>query len=122
MLAALAVPMPLPLLLVVSFASGGGFAVGDTLWTTALQRNVPEHAISRISSFDWFGSVALNPIGYALIGPIAAAAGTSETLLAAGMFAVCLGVVVIPSVRAVRMRGPAAPSAERIAIATERTD
>ena len=124
MLAALAVPMPLPLLLVVSFASGGGFAVGDTLWTTALQRNVPEHAISRISSFDWFGSVALNPIGYALIGPIAAAAGTSETLLAAGMVnvAVCLGVVVIPSVRAVRMRGPAAPSAERIAIATERTD
>ena len=124
MLAALAVPIPLLLLLAVSFASGGGFAVGDTLWTTALQRNVPEHAISRISSFDWLGSVALNPIGYAVIGPIAAAAGTSETLLAAGMLnvAVCVGVVVIPSVRAIRMQGPAVPSEERVAIATERPD
>ena len=57
---------------------GSGFAFGDTPWMTALQRNVPEHALSRISSFDWLGSVALNPIGYALIGPLAVAIGTSE--------------------------------------------
>ena len=58
---------------------------------TTLQRNVPEHALSRISSFDWLGSVALNPIGYALIGPLAAAFGTSETLLIAAVLniAVC---------------------------------
>ena len=70
MLASLAVPLPLIGLAVVSFANGIGFAVGNTLWMTSLQRNVPEHVLSRISSFDWLGSVALNPIGYALIGPI----------------------------------------------------
>ena len=52
----------------VSFAPGSA-SRRNTLWMTSLQRNVPEHALSRISSFDWLGSVALNPVGYALIGP-----------------------------------------------------
>ena len=105
LLAALAVPLSLIAIAVVSFAGGIGFSLGETLWVTALQRNVPEHALSRISSFDWLGSVALNPIGYALIGPIAAAIGTSETLtVAAGLnIAVCVGIVLVPSVRRVRM-------------------
>jgi hypothetical protein len=62
LLGALGVPLPLIVVAVVALMVGIGFAVGDTLWTTALQRNVPEHAISRISSYDWFGSIALNPI------------------------------------------------------------
>jgi MFS family permease len=110
MLAALALPLPLIGLAVISFANGIGFAVGNTLWMTALQRNVPEHALSRISSFDWLGSVALNPVGYALIGPIAAAIGTSQTLAVAAALniAVCVSVVLVPSVRSVRMNTPAA--------------
>lgn len=107
-LLALAIPLPLLAIAACSFAVGVGFALGNTLWITTLQRNVPEHALSRISSFDWFGSVALNPIGYALIGPIAVAIGTSETLVMAGVLniLVCLSVVLVPSVRRVRMDGP----------------
>jgi hypothetical protein len=110
LLAALAVPVSLIAMAVVSFAVGIGFALGNTLWITALQRNVPAHALSRISSFDWLGSVALNPIGYALIGPIAAAIGTSETLVVAAVLniAVCVSVVLVPSVRSVRMNAPVA--------------
>ena len=105
LLAALAVPIPVVGIAAVSFAVGIGFALGNTLWITALQRNVPEHALSRISSFDWIGSVALNPIGYILIGPIAAAIGTSETLVIAAVLniAVCCSVVLVPSVRSIRM-------------------
>ncbi|MBA3688216.1 MAG: MFS transporter [Chloroflexi bacterium] len=105
LLAALAVPLPLIGLAVVSFVVGIGFALGNTLWMTALQRNVPEHALSRISSFDWLGSVALNPIGYALIGPIAAGFGTSRTLALAAILnvAVCVSVVLVPSVRQIGM-------------------
>ena len=108
LLAALAVPVALIGIAAVGFAVGVGFALGNTLWITALQRNVPEHALSRISSFDWIGSVALNPIGYVLIGPIAAAIGTSETLAVAAVLniAVCLSVVLVPSVRAIRMDVP----------------
>jgi MFS family permease len=106
LLAALAIPFPVILIAVVSFAGGVGFAIGDTLWITALQRNVPEHALSRISSFDWFGSVALNPIGYAVIGPLAAAIGTSETLAIAAVLniATSVGVVLVPSVRNLEMK------------------
>ncbi len=105
LLAALAIPLPLVPLAAVSFVNGIGFAVGNTLWTTALQRNVPAHSLSRISSFDWLGSVALNPIGYALIGPLAAAIGTPETLVVAAVLniAVCLSVVLVPSVRHIGM-------------------
>ena len=95
--------MPLPLvgLAAVSFVNGIGFAIGNTFWFTALQRNVPEHTLSRISSFDWLGSVALNPIGYALIGPIATWLGTTETLFVAAILnmTVCVGVALLPSVR-----------------------
>ena len=105
LLASLAVPLPVILIAFVSFAGGVGFALGDTLWITALQRNVPEHALSRISSFDWFGSVALNPIGYAVIGPLAATIGTSETLAVAAALniAASIGVTLVPSVRSVQM-------------------
>lgn len=111
LLVALSVPLPLVALAGVSFVVGIGFAVGNTLWETTLQRNVPEHALSRISSFDWFGSVALNPIGYALIGPIAAAVGNAEALAVAGALnvAVCLSVILLPSVRQLRMAEPPAP-------------
>jgi hypothetical protein len=107
-LAALAVPLPVAAIAAVGFATGVGFALSMALWYTALQRNVPEHALSRISSFDWFGSIALNPIGYVLIGPIAAALGIPATLFIAAVLnmAVCVSVVFVPSVRHIQMDGP----------------
>lgn len=116
LLMALAVPLPLAAIAGIGFLVGVGFALGETLYVTAFQRNIPEHALSRISSYDWFGSVALNPIGYALIGPVAAALGTPETLVLAGVLnvLVCLSVILVPSVRSIRMDGPAVgdPKAE----------
>jgi MFS family permease len=114
LLAGLAVPLPLLALAGLSALVGAGFAIGNTLYLTAFQRNLPEHALSRISSYDWFGSLALNPIGYALIGPIAAALGTSQTLYfaAALNILVCVSVVLVPSVRHVTMTGPLATPAD----------
>ena len=113
LLATLAVPLSLIAIAAVSFFVGVGFALGNTLYQTAFQRNLPDHAISRVSSYDWLGSLALNPIGYALIGPIAAGVGTSETLVAAAVLnmAVCLSVVLLPSVRGIRMTTPVATPA-----------
>jgi len=104
LLFALAVPLPVVAIAAVGFFVGMGFALGENLYVTAFQRNLPEHALSRISSYDWFGSVALNPIGYALIGPVAAAIGIPETLVIAGILnvLVCIGVVLVPSVRSIR--------------------
>jgi Transmembrane secretion effector len=114
LLAGLAVPLPLLALAAISALVGAGFAIGNTLYLTAFQRNLPEHALSRISSYDWFGSLALNPIGYALIGPIAAALGAQQTLYVAAVlnFIVCVGVVLVPSVRQITMSGPGPNASE----------
>ena len=109
LLFALAVPLPLVAIAGVGFFVGIGFALGENLYVTAFQRNIPEHALSRISSYDWFGSVALNPIGYALIGPVSESIGITETLVIAGILNVltCFLVVLVPSVRAIRTDRPA---------------
>jgi MFS family permease len=117
LLLTLAVPLSVPLIAATGFVTGIGFAFGDTLWMTALQRYVPEHALSRISSFDWLGSVALNPLGYVLIGPLAAAFGASEMLVVAGVLniAVCIGIVLVPSVRSLRVSRADVPAPGTVA-------
>ena len=51
---------------------GFGIGLGASAWTTLLTELVPEHILSRVVSFDAFGSSALTPVGFAL----AAAAAT----------------------------------------------
>lgn len=115
LLIGLGVPLHIGLLVLLSAGVGFGFAAGNTFWMTALQQNVPEHALSRVSSFDWLGSVAFNPLGYLLIGPLATAIGTSQALIASGVInlATAVGVLLVPSVRAIRMVGaPAAADSD----------
>lgn len=110
LLLALAAPLPLVAIAGIGFLVGAGFAIGENLYVTAFQRNIPDHALSRISSYDWFGSVALNPIGYALIGPVSETIGIAETLVIAGILnmVVSVSVVLVPSVRTIRSDGPLA--------------
>ena len=50
------------------FAGGLGITTGNVLWETTLQRRIPPEILSRVSSYDWLGSLALFPIGLALAG------------------------------------------------------
>ena len=104
LLALLGAAAPVWAISAVGLLASACIAVEGVVWFTTLQEKVPAHAISRISSFDWFGSVALNPIGYALIGPLSGAIGVATTLyLAAALNAtIAIGVCLVPSVRAVR--------------------
>jgi hypothetical protein len=63
-----------------AFVAGVGMSVFGVLWETTLQREVPPEALSRVSAYDWFGSIATLPIGYALVGPLSHAIGISGTL------------------------------------------
>jgi predicted MFS family arabinose efflux permease len=49
---------------------GAGFSLFQVLWHTALAERIPPHALSRVSSYDWLGSLALLPVGYLLAGPV----------------------------------------------------
>ena len=44
-------------------------------WMTALHQEIPEEKLSRVSAYDWFGSVAMVPLATALAGPAEAPSG-----------------------------------------------
>ncbi|MFR9796038.1 MFS transporter [Streptomyces sp. MS06] len=102
-----------PVWLTATAMFGAGIAgdVFGVLWVTTVQREIPERALSRVSSYDWFGSLAFAPLGLLVAGPVAAAVGTGTAL------AGCAGLVVLattaallsPQVRTLRT-GPGTPS------------
>ncbi len=91
---------PRPLLVAVFVATGAGLALFDVWWQTALAQRIPAHALSRVSSYDWMGSLALLPLGYLLAGPLGEALGSVEVVIAGGAigFAVALLGFAIPDV------------------------
>ena len=82
---------------VCSFAAGFGFALLMIWWETALARNIPGHALSRVSSYDWMGSLALLPVGFLVAGPLAQVLG-ARTVLGIGSVIglLLLGLAILP--------------------------
>lgn len=78
----LALTAPLPLITATAFIAAISMGYGNTLWPTILQNTIPDHALSRVSSFDYLSSYALSPIGYATAGLLATTIGTQTTLTA----------------------------------------
>jgi MFS family permease len=97
----LGIAAPTALIVGAMVPAGTSLALAQTLWSTALQQNVPEHALSRVSSYDWVGSTALRPVGFAVIGPVAAALGNGTTLLGAAAVVLVLQIATL-SVRELR--------------------
>lgn len=110
-LALLATTPPVPLIAAAALLSGAGTALAISVWEATLQRHVPDDSLSRVSSYDWFGSLAFYPLGLAVWGPVAAAIGVGVSLwLAFGLALVLtLALVSVPDIR----RLPAAPPGER---------
>jgi MFS family permease len=113
MLALLGAAAPVALLCTASLLASVGLTAGDIIWFTTFQLEVPDHLMSRLSSFDWFGSVALNPLGYAIIGPLAGALGVATTLYLAAALnaAISFAVAASPAIRGIERR----PTFESIA-------
>jgi MFS family permease len=99
--ALLAAGAPTALLAVGTFLAGGGMMLGISLYESTFQRNIPPDVLSRVSSYDWLGSVALQPVGLAIWGPIAVAIGIDEALWLAAilLFLSVLGPLAIREVR-----------------------
>jgi hypothetical protein len=70
------------------------------LWQTAMQSNIPRESLSRVTSYDAFGSLALAPLGLVVAGPLATRFGSAHTLLLfSGMFSVSLSLMLcVPGV------------------------
>jgi predicted MFS family arabinose efflux permease len=105
-LACLAARVPAGFTAAGALVGGLGLMVFNSLWETTLQRHVPPAALSRVSAYDWFGSLALTPVGYALWGPVAAAIGLSDALWLAAVLQVAT-VAPLLALRSVRRLPPA---------------
>ncbi len=65
--------------------AGVGIGMFAVWWETALAQRIPAHLLSRVSAWDWMGSLALIPLGYLLAGPVAAEIGQVEVLVGGGL-------------------------------------
>ncbi len=103
----LAVPVPLPVVVVLAFVAGVGTETFGVLWDTSMQQEIAQDRLSRVYSYDALGSFALIPLGLAVAGPVAEAIGTRATLFAAGTISLSatLAVLLVHDVRTLRRRG-----------------
>jgi MFS family permease len=110
-LACLAATSAVPVIACGAFLAGAGMALTISIWEATLQRHVPGESLSRVSSYDWFGSLAFYPLGLAIWGPIAGAIGVNVSLwLSFGMAAaMTLALLSVPDIR----RLPAEPPTRR---------
>ncbi len=102
--AAIAIPLPTPAIAATAILTGATLAVSNTLLETTIAQQVPADALSRVSSYRLLGSMAAQPVGLAVIGPVSAGFGRSETVWLACLAVVLNTAVVLgtPSVRAIR--------------------
>jgi hypothetical protein len=101
---ALAVPLPLPAVLVTAGIAGVSVEAYTVNWMTALQQEIPPGAMSRVSSYNSLGRYALGPAGILVAGPLAAALGTRDVLAAGGLLVIALPLLILlsPGVRSMR--------------------
>ncbi|GAA2393098.1 MFS transporter [Streptomyces glaucosporus] len=107
--AALAVPVPVAWLVAAMFATGVTLEVFGVTWMTALHQEVPEEKFSRVSAYDWLGSIALVPVATAAAGPVEALVGRPAALWGCSALVVLLtaAVLCVPDVRNLTRRGTA---------------
>jgi MFS family permease len=100
--ALLAIPSHAAVIAVGALISGTTASLSEILYVTVTAQKIPQESLSRVMAYDWFGSLALEPLGLALVGPLAVAIGISTTLwLGAATITACIFTVLllVPSVR-----------------------
>ena len=90
--ALLALEAPIWMLYLSLAILGVEWGMYDPFWTTCMQAEVDPTLISRVSSYDYLGSLAFYPAGLALAGPLADAFGVAPVLWVSAALAVVVSV------------------------------
>jgi len=110
-LVALALTSSVALISTAALLAGASSSFAAAVWETTLQERVPREALSRVSSYDWLGSMAFLPLGYALAGPAASWLGTTPVLVV-GAAAQTMAVLLLLSTRPIHRIGRATDDAD----------
>jgi MFS family permease len=97
----LVIPASVALIAAGALLGGVTISICEVLYETTMATQIPQESLSRVYAYDWFGSLALEPLTLAVVGPLAAGIGVSSTLLLGGILLVACQCIVIsvPSVR-----------------------
>ena len=108
-----AFPAPVAALMAASFLAGCGVEIFGVLWETTMQQQIRGYMLSRLYAYDMLGSIALMPLGLAVVGPIADAVGVGATCLGAAALIVLatLPVFAVRDVRELRRTSAAVDAA-----------
>ena len=102
---ALAFPVSATFLVIAYLLAGFSVGPWEAWWSSAVQREVPQHLQGRVFSIDHMGSAGLMPIGMALIGPAVSLFGEKELLIGASIFHVLItfAILGVPGVKDMKM-------------------
>ncbi len=102
MLALLGTPLPLPVLLIAALVNGVALEANNLAWMGLLQEKIAPELQGRVFSIDSLGSLALLPVGLALVGWGAAVLGPDKMFLIGGgataLFSL-LALALVPTLR-----------------------
>ena len=82
-----------PLMMVATFFVGVTDGIGMVIWGTLLQRRVPPAMLGRVSSLDFFVSLAFMPVSMALAGPLSKVISMEVIFLMAGVAPVVIATI-----------------------------
>jgi MFS transporter, DHA3 family, tetracycline resistance protein len=84
-----------PLMAIATFVVGVTDGAGMVIWGTLLQRRVPTEMLGRVSSLDFFVSLAFMPVSFAIVGPLSKVVSMQTIFLVAGIAPVVLAAVAM---------------------------
>ncbi|MBE1552578.1 DHA3 family tetracycline resistance protein-like MFS transporter [Mycobacterium sp. OAS707] len=88
-----------PLMAAATFVIGVTDGAGMVIWGTLLQRRVPTEMLGRVSSLDFFVSLAFMPVSFAIVGPLSKVVSMQTIFLVAGVMPVVLAAVAMHAAR-----------------------
>jgi DHA3 family tetracycline resistance protein-like MFS transporter len=88
-----------PLMAAATFVVGVTDGAGMVIWGTLLQRRVPASMLGRVSSLDFFVSLAFMPVSMAIAGPLSKVVSMQTIFLVAGVTPIVLAVVALVAAR-----------------------
>ncbi len=83
------------LMAIATFVVGATDGAGMVIWGTLLQRRVPTEMLGRVSSLDFFVSLAFMPVSFAIVGPLSKVVSMQTIFLVAGIAPVVLAAVAM---------------------------
>ncbi|HUW78775.1 MAG TPA: MFS transporter [Candidatus Nanopelagicaceae bacterium] len=106
-------PTVIPLV-ICALLSGIGLELFSIGWVTALQREVPPEALSRVFSYDALGSFVAIPLGQIVAVPLSSWIGLSTMLIWSGIIYLVLALLPL-CLKSVRSLDATTPASLRIA-------